>query len=163
MRASAFIVSAIAAAGTLLPGGAGCCATFYGGASEDVRVDSVPSGAEVWLNGDFAGTAPLTLKLDRDTHPLVVLKKEGCTDTRVKIDWTVNPAVLTNAFAPPLIFFGVILDVRSGAACRYAEDDLVVPLLAADEESLTLYGGNVVLERLSAPRKNNFAEGEKLP
>lgn len=138
-------VPAILAAGTLCG-----CATLFCGTSEEVRIDSMPSGANVFLNGKNVGKTPLKVELDRDTHPLIVLSQAGFPDTRVQIDWTMNPVVLTDVFTGVFFFFGfpitgIIYDVRSGAACSYAEDDIVVPLLQADETELKLYDDNVIL------------------
>ena len=136
---------ALGAAGTLCG-----CATLFCGTSEEVRIDSMPSGASVFLNGKNVGQTPLKVELDRDTHPLIVLSQAGFPDTRIQIDWTVNPVVLTDVFTAPLFLLGfpitgIIYDVRSGAACSYAEDDIVVPQLQPDETELKLYDDNVIL------------------
>lgn len=143
--ACAVIASAVA-------GTQGGCATVFCGTSESIRVDSIPSCAEVYMNGDFVGRTPLTLDLDRDTMPLLVLRKDEYADTRVQIDWRVNPGIVTNVFPGGIlvfpILFGFVVDVRSGAACSYAEDDIVVPLLFAEEKEMSLYDGGVLLSNV---------------
>jgi len=136
---------------TLVAGALSGCATVFWGTSESVSVDSIPPHADVFLNGDRVGRTPIELKLDRDTMPLLVLRKDGYDDTRLEIASRINPGIVTNLFPGGLlivpIIFGPIVDVRSGAACAYAEDDLVVPLLMTGETKLELYDGNVRLTK----------------
>lgn len=123
------------------------CATIFCGTKERMKIASNPTRATVFLNGDEVGVTPLTFELDRDSAPLVVLAKEGFPDTRVAIETGMNAAVLSNVFLGPLMPIGIVVDVRSGAALTFEEDEILVPLLRKNEKRKELYDGDVVLTR----------------
>lgn len=124
------------------------CATMFCGTSEDVKIESFPSGASVFVNGEFVGKTPVDVSMNRDSHPLLVLKKDGYADTRVRIEDEWNGMTMLNALFFPGIPFGFpitgwIIDTRSGATREYAEEHVVIPLLAEDAYQGVFYGGNV--------------------
>lgn len=60
----------VLAAGGLSLGG---CALLYNPVSQSVPVTSAPTGAEVWIDGEFVGTTPVTVELNaRSTHHVEV-------------------------------------------------------------------------------------------
>ena len=50
---------------------------FRSGIPQEVTIDSVPSGADVYVAGDFLGTTPVTTKLPRKVTHEVVMEKDG--------------------------------------------------------------------------------------
>lgn len=130
--------------GCLLSG----CATIVTGTFQEVGIDTVPSGAEVFVNGDSVGLTPVTVDLDQDTDPYIVLKKAGYSDTRVKLKKGANGWLVLNVFTG--IVPGLIFDAWAGAGKSFNEDDIVVPLLLPEENGMSFYDGNVRLTNVSA-------------
>lgn len=136
--------------------GAGC-ATIFSGTKQEIRIDSDPRGAELFVNGQFAGYTPVSVEVARDEPTAFVLKNEGYADTRVRIRRGVNWVVLTDAALLPLFFigapiWGTIIDIRSGATRSYKETDVSVPLLLPSEKRMFFYGGNVLLTNTTLTR-----------
>lgn len=151
-------MSALSLAGTLSG-----CATMFCGSSEDVKIESFPSGASVFVNGKKVGKTPLEVEMNRDSHPLIVLKKEGYADTRVQIKDEWNGTTMLNALFFPGIPFGFpitgwIIDTRSGATREYTEDHVVVPILTKDSLQNVYYGGNVKVSNLNPSPKMKALE-----
>lgn len=136
-------VSAIVV-GCLLNG----CATIVTGTFQEVKINTEPAGAEVFVNGDSVGFAPVSIDLDQDTDPYIVLKKAGYSDTRVKLKKGANGWLVLNVFTG--IVPGLILDAWAGAGKSFNEDDIVVPLLLPEEKQMRFYDGNVVLTNASS-------------
>lgn len=53
------------------------CATFEEGANQEVNVASFPAGAEIFINGEPAGTTPATLMISRKIAHEVRVQKAG--------------------------------------------------------------------------------------
>ena len=124
------------------------CATIVTGTFQSVDFESSPSGAEVFVNGNFMGTTPCTIVLDQGTEPYIVLKKEGYADTCVELKKGANGWLFLDVFTG--IVPGLIVDSRAGASRSFKEDDVCIPLLLADEKQMSFCGGNVVLSNVSA-------------
>lgn len=50
---------------------------YYSGLPQTVTIDSVPSNADVYVNGEYLGTTPTTTKLPRKITHEVRLEKDG--------------------------------------------------------------------------------------
>lgn len=61
------------------------CATIMTGTFQRVEIDSMPSGADVFVNGNFTGITPCEVDLDQGSEPHIVLKKENYECTRVEL------------------------------------------------------------------------------
>lgn len=147
------VVPVLSLAGTLSG-----CATMFCGTSEDVKIESFPSGASVFLNGENVGKTPLEVEMNRDSHPLVVLKKDGYADTRLQIEQEWNGTTMLNLLFFPGIPFGFpitgwILDARSGATSEYTEDRVLVPLLEENMYQGIFYDGNVKVTNFNPSEK----------
>ena len=70
--------------------------------TEDVSVDSIPSGAKVFVNGELAGQTPTVLSLDTKSVYEIKLVKEGYKDQTVS---------LASVRANPLVKFGPLVDM----------------------------------------------------
>lgn len=157
---SVLVLSALLA-GTLPPHFG--CATVFSGSRQEISVASRPEGAEIWLNGDFVGRTPLAVEFDRNQPPLLVLKKDGFADTRVRIRRSTNGWLALNIPIIPLLGAGLIglgLDSRAGTAASYTEPEIVVPLLAPGAAPRSLYGGNVSLTDVSPAEPEEKTEDE---
>jgi len=53
------------------------CETFQSGVKQDVTVQSFPSGAQVYVDGDYMGTTPVAVPLGRLVQHNIVLEKAG--------------------------------------------------------------------------------------
>ncbi len=132
------------------------CATIMTGTFQEVEIDSKPSGASVYVNGDLAGTTPCEIDLDQDTEPYVVLKKEGYADTRVKLKKSINGWLVLDIFTG--LVPGMLVDARAGAGESFNEDDICVPLLLKGEKQMRFYDGDVVLMNVSEGNKSSANE-----
>ena len=70
--------------------------------SEDVTVDSMPSGADVFVNGEVVGKTPMVVSLDSSSVYEIKLVKEGYKDQTVSL-----ASIRTN----PLVKFGPLSDM----------------------------------------------------
>jgi hypothetical protein len=61
------------------------CATILQGSSQKVSFSSEPSGAKVYVNGQFMGNAPLELKLEVKHSYAIEFRKEGYESKTVQI------------------------------------------------------------------------------
>lgn len=83
----------------LIPGITGC-ATLLARKTTPVSMNSNPVGAEVWIDGNRAGTTPVTVTLDHKDEHVIVFTKEGYTETSCRINrkvgagWVVLDVVL---------------------------------------------------------------------
>lgn len=92
----------------------GGCATMVRSTSQDIGIDSDPSGAEVLINpGNIKLVTPGTVNLKRGNTYSVSFKKEGYEDSVATIFNSMSGWVWMNvAFLNP---FGPIIDAVSGA------------------------------------------------
>ena len=70
--------------------------------SEDVTVDSMPSGADVFVNGEVVGKTPMVVSLDSSSVYEIKLVKEGYKDQTVSL-----ASIRTN----PFVKFGPLSDM----------------------------------------------------
>ena len=100
------------------------CATIFKGSSAEVRVNSSPSGAEVFINDMDRGKTPLTLNLNRNDNYILHFKKDGYEDVRVEVRKKFDGAttIVGNLFSWWLL--GIVVDVASGAAYSLSPADI---------------------------------------
>ena len=53
------------------------CATIFKGAFRDVRFNSDPEGAQVYINGEFFGNTPVKIELKPKESYVIEFRKEG--------------------------------------------------------------------------------------
>lgn len=101
------------------------CATIFKGNSEEVRFDSKPAGAEVWIDGQNMGVAPLSLKLESKKTYTIEFRADGKTKT----------VRLTNHMAAGYlvldILFGlvpIIVDAATGAWYKLDSNNVIVDI-----------------------------------
>ena len=87
----------------LLAVAASGCATLFNAGQKTIPMASMPSEAEVWIDGTLRGVTPLSLELNNHTSHVVVFKKEGYKDVTCNLDTEVGAR-------------WVILDVLGGLA-----------------------------------------------
>ncbi len=76
-------------AGALIAAGPGGCASC--GPYQRVGVESVPTGAEVFADGESVGTTPLEIRISTETEHAVFVKKKGYKPELVVMQRNVPP------------------------------------------------------------------------
>ncbi len=77
------------------------CATIFQGSNQKVAMSSEPGGAKVYVNGQYMGTTPFEIKLERKKTYNIEFRKEGFQNKTV---------VLTNSIGAGWI----VLDILGG-------------------------------------------------
>lgn len=113
---------------TLLAFSSGC-ATVMSGTSEHIRFESMPSGAEVTIDGE-AHTTPARVKLSRRQNHEVTFNMPGYLSVQRQVLQSTNPWLFGNILLGGLI--GIIVDTSSGAS-NDLKPDLVYVKLVPDQ------------------------------
>lgn len=100
------------------------CASIFKGSSADIRVNSNPAGADIYINGIDRGQTPQTLSLKRNQDYVLTFKKDGYEDLNFEVSkkFDVGTAVVGNIFSWGLL--GLIVDVGTGAAYSLTPADI---------------------------------------
>ena len=88
------------------------CATMFSGTTQQVRVKSKPTGAQVFLNGKSVGQTPVTAVVSRWGFHRVRIELAGYEPYEVKLEKTYNGDATGN------IFIGgglIVIDALTGA------------------------------------------------
>jgi hypothetical protein len=108
-------------------GGLGCATVVSGGGgNQKVKIVSEPPGADVTVDGQFVGAAPVEVLLERKSTHIVDLSAGGYEPTRLAVNSRFNPWVIGNVVFGGLI--GVVVDLATGATYHLSPDELTVPL-----------------------------------
>lgn len=104
------------------------CATILHGTHQEINVRSVPSGANIYIQGAQVGVTPATLHLQRKHSYQLVFKKDGYKPVKVNMEknFKVLPAVLGNIFWIPVI--GIVVDIVDGAAYKLSPEQITTHL-----------------------------------
>lgn len=95
------------------------CATIFTGSRQVVKVNSYPSGAGVFVEGDSLGVTPFAGKIKKGfTAKRIVLKKAGYQDLELEPNTTFNPTTILNLLFGGIVGFGI--DVATGAMMHYS-------------------------------------------
>ncbi len=95
------------------------CKAIEGSGTQDVRVDSFPKGATVYVNGALVeGKTPVDVTLSRKGSYDVVIKREGFQDIEQKVenDPTGTSIMGYGTLSPRVINAFLICDYVAGAA-----------------------------------------------
>ncbi|MCX6141745.1 MAG: PEGA domain-containing protein [Ignavibacteriales bacterium] len=66
------------------------CATIFHGSTDKLNFSSDPTGAKVYVNGQYMGTAPLELKLESKHSYTIEFRKEGYDNKTVVVTSSVG-------------------------------------------------------------------------
>ena len=92
------------------------CATMFTGSRQTVKVQTIPPGADVYVEGEKMGTTPTEISLRKGFNPeSVVVKKEGFENKNLPLNTTFNPVALLNLLG----LLGWAVDGATGAMMKY--------------------------------------------
>lgn len=74
------------------------CATIMSGDTEAVTFDSSPSGADVFIDGGYVGTTPMTIRLRKSKKDTVMFKKEGYQTVSRDLSKSYDPVTIISVF-----------------------------------------------------------------
>ncbi len=97
------------------------CATLFTGTTQSVTIDSEPQGADIIVDGQFVGTTPARVRLNRDLNAIfddgkyIRLEKDGYIPDGYILGADIEPFSVLNTF---ILFFWAV-DAVTGALMRY--------------------------------------------
>jgi len=101
------------------------CATLFKGSSEDVRFESKPTGAEIWIDGVKLGTTPAVFKLESKKTYTIEFRLDGKSKAvRLTNHLSAGYLILD-------ILFGlvpVIVDAATGSWMKFDTTDVIVDI-----------------------------------
>ena len=97
----------------LLLAAPGCATLVTPGNDRPVRVQSVPAGADVYVNDDHRGKTPLTVSVSRRDSHRIRIEKEGFEPYASEVRPRLNGWVFGNLLFGGLV--GLVIDAVSGA------------------------------------------------
>lgn len=90
------------------------CATIMSGDTEAIHFDTSPTGADVFIDGGYVGTTPMTIRLRKSKKDTVMFKKEGYQTISRDLSKSFDPVTVIN------IFWDLsTTDFLTGAAMEY--------------------------------------------
>lgn len=74
-------------------------ATIFSGGNQSIAIDSEPTGAKVYVDGQLRGVTPLSVMMDKSvsSHEIRV-QKEGYADINVPMTKQMDPVAILNIF-----------------------------------------------------------------
>jgi len=126
------------------------CATIFKGGHAEVRFNSSPSGAEVYVDEINKGETPTTAQLARSDSHIITFSKEGYEDVKVAVNKKFDAAttILGNIVSWALL--GIVVDVASGAAYSLSPADVQANLNQLQT------AGIINMEKLPSNKKNTI-------
>ncbi|MEQ9310235.1 MAG: PEGA domain-containing protein [Balneolaceae bacterium] len=112
------------------------CASIFKGSSADIRVNSNPAGADIYINGIDRGQTPQTLSLKRNQDYVLTFKKDGYEDLNFEIakKFDIGTTVVGNIFSWGII--GIIVDIGTGAAYSLTPADVEANLASMQQAGI---------------------------
>ena len=127
----------------LLVGGIGltlmviACATIIHGTSQDISVNSVPSGAKVMVKGVHMATTPAVIKLSRKESNIILrFEKEGYEPVEVALNRSVDGWIAGNIIFGGLI--GLAIDFINGAAYKLSPSEVNAAMTELEKQGMNL-------------------------
>jgi hypothetical protein len=129
------------------------CATLMQGSTQQITVNSSPSGATVLVDGGLRFTTPTVLELSRKESHRIEISLEGYHPERIDVRTTSSNMVMGNIVAGGLV--GFVVDHSSGAAFRLVPEVVRVSLrpITAEPENTPTVSDNR-MEEASVDRQN---------
>lgn len=93
------------------------CATVLKGSTQDVTIDSSPSGADVYVDGKAMGKTPAIIPLEKNEYSSIKVEKDGYEPQMQSLETKYDMITLLNAF-----WDYSTTDLLTGNAFEYAPD-----------------------------------------
>lgn len=90
------------------------CAGVIKGTSQTVTINSEPSKADVYIDGNLMGKTPLVVKLKKKKHDSIMIKKDGYDTVTKPLETSYDATALLNVF-----WDSSTTDMITGAAYEY--------------------------------------------
>ncbi len=105
------------------------CATVFSRSYDILTFNSLPEGAEVWIDGKNIGKTPVTKRLDRDTfaNRRVTIRHDRYEPAQFTLSKSLNKVAIFNSTLWP----SWITDALSGSMIMYAPDSYFFELKRA--------------------------------
>jgi hypothetical protein len=101
------------------------CATILTGTKQNVRINSIPEGAKIEINGAYMGITPAKIKLRKAySAPIISLKKEGFETKSFSPTQTLQLISLLNLLDP--IAWGI--DALTCSLKKYSPGEYTIEL-----------------------------------
>lgn len=114
------------------------CASIISGTKQEVSVNSVPSGANVKINGMNRGQTPIVLDLKRMKSHTVRIEMDGYQPYDLALSKGVNGWVLGNVIFGGLI--GLVIDAVDGAIYTIKPDTIQANLVKNADTGVAING-----------------------
>jgi len=99
-------------------------ATLFSGSHQAISIDSVPSGAQVYVDGQLRGTTPTSVMMDKtlSSHSIRI-QKDGYATENVAMGKSMDPVAILN------IFWDLsTTDILTGNLMEYAPNNYMIQL-----------------------------------
>jgi len=94
-------------------------ATIFSGSTQSIAIDSEPSGAKVFVDGQMRGVTPLSVMMDKTVSSHEIrLQKEGYADVNVPMTQSFDPVAIVN-----IIWDISTTDFLTGNVMEYAPNN----------------------------------------
>lgn len=109
------IIFTIFAMSTLLFGSA----TIFSGTTQAISIDSEPSGAKVYVDGQLRGVTPMSIMMNKSiTSHTIRLQKDGYTDINVPMTKQMDPVAILS-----LVWDFSTTDFLTGSIVEYSPNN----------------------------------------
>ncbi len=122
------------------------CATILSGSRQYIFVETYPGNAIITRNGEFLGTTPLLIRIERNSKAPLEVSHPGYESQVIYLKRKINPFVFLN-FGNPL---GYKIDLMSGGSFRFEKSYYIRSLSYKSEQQV-------------CAEVNTFADEDKLP
>ena len=114
------------------------CATIIKGTSQDISIQSNPSGAKVTVKTTggvevWSGVTPASAKLSKKKEYVVTVQLNGYKDATVQVTQSFEAWTIGNLFCGSVI--GLIVDAVGGAMWKLEPDQIMVTMATASLEN----------------------------
>lgn len=98
----------------------GCFATVFKGKNSNVEMTSIPTGADVYVNGQLVGQTPIKVKLESNKSHTIEFRKVGYKSQTKQLSSGIGPGWVILDVACGLV--PVVVDAATGSWYSLDED-----------------------------------------
>lgn len=103
------------------------CATIMKGNTQNLQINSIPSGAQIKINGIAIGTSPMIVKLSTKNEYSVIVELSGYLPYSISIKKSVSGWIWGSIFTSGIL--GLIIDYSSGAVYKLDKEQINAQLV----------------------------------